>query len=150
MDELTLETADILDNILKIALENGVATPNNLPPLNNDFVSKTKEIIARDYTYYISLIKDYDVAEVNIYLGNGFQINPYDVKTLQFYKKGGFNYIYKQKLIEEKRAQEITEIEYRKLKWDEDISKFQAKTKWWPLIISIISLGIAITAILSD
>jgi len=150
MEELTKETADILDLILKTTIEKGVATPKNLPPLNKDFISKTKEGIASDYTYYVSLIRDYDVAEVNIYLGNGFQVNPYDIKTLQFYNKGGFNHILEEDKIINAREKEIAEIEFKKLKWDAKISSFQAKTKWWPLIISIISLGIALFAIFND
>ena len=148
MGELTKEIVDILDNILKIALESGAATPNNLTPLNNDIFSKTMEGIVDEYTYYVSLMKEYDIAEVNIYPGIGFQVKPYAVKTLQFYKNGGFNHIYEQKKIKRERVKEITEIEYNKLKWDAGISKFQAKTKWWPLIISVISLAIAIIAIL--
>lgn len=150
MEELTKETADILDEILKTTLENGVATPNNLPPLNNDIISKTKEGIASDYTYYVSLIRNYDVAEVNIYLGNGFQVNPYDIKTLQFYNNGGFNHILEEDNLIKAREKEVADIEFKKLKWDANISSFQSKTKWWPLIISIISLGIALFAIFND
>lgn len=42
------------------------------------------------------------------------------------------------------RQKEIEAIKFKKLKWDAKISEFQAKTKWWPLIISIISLLISV------
>ena len=42
MEELTKDNVDILDKILHIALKEGVASPNNLPPLSKGFLSESK------------------------------------------------------------------------------------------------------------
>jgi hypothetical protein len=46
-----------------------------------------------------------------------------------------------------KEGREINELNLIKLRWDVKVSKFQAKTQWWPLIISLISMIIAIVAL---
>jgi hypothetical protein len=67
--------------------------------------------------------------------------------TDHFYEKGGFTKLYILQQTEILRKQKIEEIEYSKLIWDSRISEFQSKTKWWPLIISLISLVVALIAI---
>lgn len=68
--------------------------------------------------------------------------------TKSFLEKGGFK---KQDDTENKEAQikkEREQAEYENLIWSTKVSKFQAKTKLLPYIISLLSLAISICSII--
>jgi hypothetical protein len=101
----------------------------------------------------IAEITDNEFLELILYpLINAELISPIENKfpAIKLLKKGheiklngGWIKYYDQELknIEIQKRKQIDELE--KLHWDKQVSRFQAKTKFWPLIISFISLIIA-------
>jgi hypothetical protein len=148
MEILTEKDIEILDSILEIIAKKGRVFSNDLPSLKNDYLSKFDEIKSVEYSQYLDILKNYGVAKVDITLDGRFTVHQIEIKTNNFYDQGGFKSIYQKHRLAELRKKELDELEYKKLKWDSQISRFQAKTKWWPLILSVVSLILALIALL--
>lgn len=139
MVKLTEKDIEILDQILKITLEKGHVFPENLPPLNNSFLSNDKDVKSNEYKYYLDILNEYEVVEIEPVLGSGFHISPISIKTYNFYtKQGGFKTIYQNQLLEIQRKQEMERFIFLKQKWESKLLKWQAKTFWWIFIFACI------------
>ncbi len=130
METLTEKDVEILDFILKTAIQKGAVFPDDLPPLSGSFLGKAKEVKSKDYAYYLDLLKLYGIVEIEKNL-SGFKISPIHIKTNNFYNQGGFKAIYDKQQFDLKRKQEFDDISFRKLKSDAKLSKWQVKTFWW-------------------
>lgn len=137
----------VLDQILKIAIEKGVATNKNLPPLNSEFLSNQASTKNKEYSFYIDVIEEHKAATVTRFK-EGFEVEPIPVKTARFVESGGFLKLYldtlktnEQSEIKEKQEAEIRRLQVKELKGN----IFQLKY-WWLIILinMIISLIIAI------
>lgn len=139
--------AKILYNILVIALQKGVATNKNLPPLNNEFLSNQPEIKNKDYSYYIEIIEENKIADVARFK-EGFEVEPIPVKTQRFIENGGFlrEYQDNQKEREQNLTKEMQESEIRKLTVKELKGNIFQLRLWWIILLinAIISLLIAL------
>lgn len=143
MEDLTPKTAKILDIIIETALKNTDANLNNLPTLHDDILSANFNVKYNEYLYYIDILEKYNVIEVKKFLAE-FHIYSIEPITLDFYNEGGFTRLFLEQKEKQTREKEIEIIQFKKLKWDASVSKFQSKTKWWPLIISATSLAISL------
>ncbi len=143
MNDFTEKTAEILDKIIEVTLKNNTANPRNLPPLSNDITASDLDVKYHGYQYYLDIIEKYDFVQVQKYLGD-FTVLAIDKVTADFMNNGGFSQLFDQERKRLKQQKEIEALKFKKLKWDAMVSEFQAKTKWWPLIISIISLLISV------
>jgi hypothetical protein len=150
MENLTEKDVEILDSILEKIVKQGSVFSLDLPPLKKEYFSKFREIKSVEYSYYLEILTKYDIAIVDKRLDGSFTVSQLETKTINFYKQGGFRTVYQKHHFTESRKLELEDLEYKKLQWDYQISKFQAKTKWWPLIISVISFILAVTALIID
>ena len=131
MNSFTERDVEILDSIIKIALTKRAVFPEDLEPLSNSYLSRANEIKANDYSYYLDILKEYNVVKINSVIGNRFRIEPIHIKTQNFSDQGGFKAEYDNKHRELKRSEELDELSLKKLRWDSKISKWQAKTFWY-------------------
>jgi len=135
----------ILDSILETAIRKGKVFPDDLSPIGSSSLSEIASVKFEKYKYYFEIIECYDVLKITNFSGGySFWIELIEVKTKIFYANGGFKAIYEEQQQEIKKKRVREKKEDQKLEWDLQVSKFQAKTKWWPLIISVISIIIAI------
>jgi len=146
VNKLLLEKdVPILDSILETAIRKGKVFPDDLSPIGSSSLSEIASVKFEKYKYYFEIIECFDVLKItNFSEGYSFRIELIEVKTKIFYANGGFKAIFDGQQRRIKRDSEREKKEEEKLEWDLQISKFQAKTKWWPLIISVISIIIAI------
>jgi hypothetical protein len=146
-NQLAEKDVEILDGILKMLLEKGDISPEELPPLSNHYFSDIKEFIEIDYKYYFEILEKFEIVEFLRLSGGIGRIKSIRNKTDSFYCAGGFSKIYQEQQRKISNKREFEELGLKKLRWDIMASRFQAKTRWWPLIISAISLIIAIIAL---
>ncbi|MBE0651390.1 MAG: hypothetical protein IH595_11180 [Bacteroidales bacterium] len=112
MENLTKQTAEIFDTLLKTALEKGVANPRNLPPLTNHPIGATKEIIYQEYLPYVERLKEYDdFVTAQTYIGD-FAVKPVNIITKEFIDKGGFVGIYTEYKKEIDQAEKRGRLEF--------------------------------------
>ena len=137
MEQINENDARILDEILSISLKYGFATNKELPPLDDKFLSDQPEVKKIAYSYYLDILEEFDVAEVERFK-EGFHIEPIPVKTKRFMEEGGFQNYYV-RLVEDKELAQI------KAKQESQIRELQVKElkgnifqlKYWWLIIVI-------------
>lgn len=134
----------ILDLILKTSLEKEIVFPKDMPPLDDGPISDIREFYINDYLYYLDIIKPFEILDITFFDRVSFKIETINIISQQFYDNGGFKAIYDEQQGVINRAKDRQKKEDQKLEWDLQVSKFQAKTKWWPLIISVMSIIIAI------
>lgn len=149
MELLNENDVKILDLILNISLKNGAAYLEDLPALSEKYLANSIAVKASEYENYFDILQRRELAKVEKQL-SGIQIKPIPQKTKNFINQGGFTAEYNDQRLILNRNKEIEEINFKKLKWDSQVSRFQAKTKWWPLIISGLSLFISLYALLKD
>lgn len=139
-----------LDLILKTVMEMGSVHPIELPQIEDSLEAQVMHTLAPEfeYEYYFNIMIRYGVISLTTLNEKVARISAIRNKTNIFYGKGGFKAEYYQQQHDIKRSISIEKMGYEKLEWDLKVSKFQAKTKWWPLGISIISIIIAIWAFL--
>jgi len=140
--------AKILDNILQVLLEkNGVIFMDDLPPLS-DAQSSQKNVKIREYEPYLALMVKHGVTEIRKLPMGGYRILSIPAISEDFYRQGGFQNILREQQRMAKENDEDEKLRRRKLFWEYEISRFQAKTKWWPLAISLLSLIVSLIALL--
>ena len=88
---------------------------------------------------------EYNVAEISTRPDGEFIIA--NDETKPFLDSGGFTGIHNRQKKENEAKLEIEKIENDKLRLDHKLSKWQVKTRWWPLFFSAISLIISIIAL---
>jgi hypothetical protein len=152
LDERTVKILDELVNkTLEFEIKNGVSG-KELPIITNYIMKLYPEELLEtsiqydDYKYYLDILDEYKVVKIDMY-GNDFHIKPIPFRTFNFKNNGGFENIYKEQQRVINRNEKLDEIIYNKSQFDLKISKFQVKTKWWPLIISLLSIAISIFAL---
>ncbi len=147
MNDLTKETAEILNIIVETSLNNNNANPRNLPPLNNDITSSDNNVKFHDYSYYVKILEKSDFVTVKWYMESDFSVSAIGRITLEFLEKGGYVNLYKEQEKQGIHKNKIESLEFKKLKWDAVNSEFLAKTRWWPLIIALASFVFSIFAL---
>jgi hypothetical protein len=150
INQLSEDEIDKLDLIIKTLINKSVVTPNDLPPIDDNYFSRAKEIKSKDYSYFLEIINELDIAKIDQSLDGTFRLTSLPNKTKKFYDAGGFKAMSMQLKKKEENRKEIAQLEFSKLQWDTKVSKFQAKTRWWPLIISVISLIISIIVLFTS
>lgn len=143
--------AKILDNILAIALRKGVATNQNLPSLDNEFLSNQPEIKRKAYSYYIEIIEEKRLANV-VRFKEGFEVEPIPMKTQRFIENGGFLKEYRdnQKSIEQNQTKEKLESEIRNLTVKELKGNIFQLKFWWIIILINATISFLIALITKD
>ncbi len=132
----------ILDNIIKVCLENGIAQAENLPDLGNGFLDDIKDFKQPEYLRYFKIIQEYDVADVFLTLDSS-HVRPYKIVTERFKVEGGFKNIFdeQQKIIESRKRQQEKEIN------EAILSKWHKKTYWWTFCVAIAGFIMALIAL---
>jgi hypothetical protein len=99
------------------------------------------------YGNYLSILAYYCASVTNESFGAFAWIAQSDIRTSKFKHDGGFRSYYERAKKREAMlaAKEKTEIEY--FKWQITVNKWLQRTKWWPLILSILSLAVTIISL---
>lgn len=134
--KLKEQDATILDSILRITLEYGEATEDNLPPIRKGLMEQFMN--SYYYTPYIDLLKTYDCVEINSMPSGRFKIIPKSNITEDFYKDGGFTKIYDDQQTEIKLEQHKKQLELSKLIKENKLIDWQLKSFWYFFILAIL------------
>lgn len=138
---LTEEDVTILDNILRILIDNNRFTHHDFIKIKGYESNYPIENVINDFLYYFNILSK------NELLGNGgkldyekgiIELKPFGVKTENFYNCGGFKSKYKAQQILVQRREETEELSFKKLKKDTTLSNWQAKTFIPAIIFSFI------------
>jgi len=148
MERIKEEDVPILDRLLERLVKIGDFIIEDLPPLSGGEISDIPDLMEKEYRDCIEILERCELIKIDRLATGAIGIVhsiPHSAKL--FYEKGGFSEAYKKQQTEYENKKESENLALQKLRWDVKISRFQAKTKLWPLIISIISLGIASVAL---
>lgn len=140
--------AKILDSILLVLLEKEGSIFTDDLPLLSDAQSDKRGAKIREYEPFLNLIAEYGVANIQKLPMGGFKVSSISAITEDFYRQGGFQNKLREQQHIAKENDEDEKLRHKKLVWEYEISRFQARTKWWPLVISLLSLIISLVALL--
>jgi hypothetical protein len=148
MEKLNENDVEILDSLLEKLVKEGDFFPGDLTPLSSHYLSDIPDFIEQDYRYFLEILEKCELVKIDRLASGAIGIvhSVYN-KTKSFHEHDGFKSVYEEQQKILKEGREINELNLIKLRWDVKVSKFLAKTQWWPLIISLISMIIAIVAL---
>jgi hypothetical protein len=140
LNEKDLKTLDL---ILKTVIEKGTVFLKDMPYLDDD----PPQFCVSEYLYYLDVIEPFGVLDITHFDRIDFKIETINIISQRFYDIGGFKAVYDQQQQDLMKNEEHEKISFEKLKWDLQVSRFLAKTKWWPIAISGLSFLIAVIAL---
>lgn len=134
---------EILDNILKICLENNIVRTQDLPAPDNSFWSNMNTEKESYYLRFFQIIEKLNIATLTSILESS-HLELQIPETERFFNEGGFRNLYK---IQRKSAE--TEIIIQEKSINEAVLfKWHKKTYWWTFAIAIAGFLIALIALI--
>lgn len=129
---ITEKDAEVLDYIVIESLKRVCLRADDLKPLDNGFLSNSKEVKESAYTYYFDILKEKNVVSVKPGMNNRIEIYSIDIKTRRFVEQGGFKAMLENERQNTIKRQEDERLAHEKLQIETRLSKLKLKT-FWPL-----------------